>query len=412
MEQTRFLFLQIVKASLEGRKAELPQRVSQEQWEEIFRLAREQRLLPLCYEGVYDSPVFRETAGALAPGLKWEVTQQVVLQASKTAAFLQLYQAWNRRGVHPLVVKGILCRSLYPRPDDRPSGDEDLLVLPGEEPVCLEVLEEFGMIPLKNPGEEASELPYRQKAGSLYLELHRTLFPPESEAYGDLNCLFQGVEQRKRTQFIQGVPVDTLGHTDHLLYLICHSLKHFLHSGFGIRQICDLVMYANRYGSQIDWEQVRRGCQAMGGEKFALAMFRIGAKHLGFDPEQACFPKSWWDCPVEEGPMLDDLLSGGVYGGATMSRRHSSRLTLEAVAAQKGGRRKKMALHTSLFPSGKDLKGRYPYLERFPWLLPVAWGQRLWHYARESEGKASRASEAMKIGEERIALLERYDLLK
>lgn len=398
---------------MEGHKAELPRNVSQEQWEGIFRLAREQRLLPLCYEGVYDSPAFREGAGDMEPGLKREVTQQVVLQASKTAAFLKLYQAWSRRGVRPLVVKGIICRSLYPRPDDRPSGDEDLLILPGEEPVCLEVLEEFGMIPLKSPGgEAASETPYRQKGGALYLELHRTLFPPESEAYGDLNRLFQGVEQRKRSQLIQGVPVDTLGHTDHLLYLICHSLKHFLHSGFGIRQICDLVMYANRYGSQIDWIQVHQGCQDMGAEKFALAMFRIGAKHLGFDPEGACFPKSWWDCTVEEGPMLEDLLSGGVYGGATMSRRHSSRLTLEAVAAQKSGRRKKMALHTSLFPAGKDLKGRYPYLERFPWLLPVAWSQRLWHYARESGGKARRASEAMKIGEERIALLEWYGLLK
>ena len=30
--------------------------------------------------------------------------------------------------MQPLVMKGIVCRSLYPKPDLRPSGDEDLLI--------------------------------------------------------------------------------------------------------------------------------------------------------------------------------------------------------------------------------------------------------------------------------------------
>lgn len=32
--------------------------------------------------------------------------------------------------------------------------------------------------------------------------------------------------------------------SDHLFYLICHALKHFYHSGFGIRQVCDILLFA------------------------------------------------------------------------------------------------------------------------------------------------------------------------
>ena len=39
--------------------------------------------------------------------------------------------------------------------------------------------------------------------------------------------------------------------------------------------------------------------------------------------------------------MLEDLLSAGVYGGADMSRKHSSNIILDAVDAQRQGRKAK-----------------------------------------------------------------------
>jgi hypothetical protein len=58
------------------------------------------------------------------------------------------------------------------------------------------------------------------------------------------------------------------------------------------------------------------------------------------------------------------------------------------------------------------MAGKYPYLKEKPWLLPVAWCQRLWRYARETRSTAdSSAAEAMKIGADRLELMKTYGIM-
>ena len=203
-----------------------------------------------------------------------------------------------------------------------------------------------------------------------------------------------------------------MNHTDHLFYLLCHSFKHFLHSGFGIRQVCDIVLYANAYGSQIDWLRILEQCKAIHGERFAAALFRIGSRYLTFDPVKACYPQQWQEIQVDELPMLEDLLDSGVYGSANRSRLHSSTITLNAVSAQKKGKKAGNHLLKTIFPSAKALSGRYRYLERKPFLLPVAWADRILHYRKETANTpGNTAAESVKIGNQRIELMKQYGVI-
>ena len=112
-------------------------------------------------------------------------------------------------------------------------------------------------------------------------------------------------------------------------------------------------------------------------------------------------------------PLLLDLLSGGLYGDASMSRKHSSNITLEAVAAQKAGKTARGAFAASVFPTASKLEGRYPYLKKYPYLLPVAWCSRLLHYGKESRNAGgNKASDALKIGAERVELLKNYGIIE
>jgi hypothetical protein len=239
------------------------------------------------------------------------------------------------------------------------------------------------------------------------VELHRKLFAEDSDAYGDWNRFFEDAFDRA----VEVNGVLSLCHTDHLLYLICHAFKHFLHSGFGVRQVCDIVLYANAYGSEIDWERLYRNCCEIHGEVFTAALFRIGAKHLGFDPEKACYPALWQKIETDETAMLEDLLAGGIYGSATMDRRHSSGITLEAVTSDKQGKTAKLSLRNSLFPSAKSLEGRFPYLKKHPYLLPAAWVVRIAKYGMEVLG-GKNAAESVKIGSRRVELLREYKVIR
>ena len=410
MEALHRHFLYILKSALLGNQISELDPLTDKDWKELSALAVQHKVLPMVYDAVCGLPQLQGTP--FLDVLKKTIRQQVVLQAQKNHGFLTLYRALQEAGVTPLVIKGIICRNLYPKPDYRISADEDLLILPDQFPICHQILTRQGMQTTATPEqlENDYEIPYRGTTRPLYIELHRSLFSPEAEAYGHWNGFFADVFDRMATEQIDGVAVGTLAPTDHLFYLIAHALKHFLHSGFGIRQICDIIMYANHHGSTVDWGRLLEQCNLIHAERFAAAIFEIGRAYLVFDPDNACYPHAWRKIQVSAEPLLEDILSGGIYGSATKSRQHSSNITLNAVAAEQGNRKAGNPLLVSLFPPKSDMCGRYPWLKKDPWLLPLAWADRILRYRRET-GSGDTA-EPLKIGNTRIELLREYGIIR
>lgn len=414
-ENIKKRLLEALKSFLEGEKVQWESGVSPEEWGTLFDLAIQHQILPMIYEAAYACPAFQSMPQTQKDYMKHRMIQQVMVQGRKTAEFLSLYSKLLEKDLTPIVVKGIICREMYREPDYRASGDEDVLIPPEQFPLCDQVFRENAMDylePEKDP-EKEGEVPYYKKGGLLHIELHKELFPSQSEAYGELNEMFRDVFQRKIQTEIQGVPVYTMGHTDHLLYLILHAFKHFLHSGFGIRQVCDIVIYANTYGSEIDWEYLYQACQKIHGENFTAAIFHIGEKYLNFDKEQACYPALWQQEEADGEALLDDLLQGGVFGDSSLSRKHSSNMTLAAVTDEKKGKKAKGSLASSLFPDKEYMAGKYTYLEKYPFLLPAAWGSRILNYMKETQGtKNNDAKESIAIGNQRIELLKKYKIIR
>jgi hypothetical protein len=396
----RDAFLNLLAAALGNAHDPVPE-LTADQWRELFAMAAEHKVLPLIFEPAY--PQVARLDPALAADTKRQVRLQVVAQTIRTAEFLELYRALEEAGATPLVVKGIVCRQLYPRADHRPSADEDLWIPPEQYPLCHGVMTRLGLVTGETDANGVYEVPYRRAGSSLYIELHKHLFPPGFRvADAEFNGFFS--HARHVIEQIPGGSLRTLHPTDHMTYLLFHAFKHFLHSGFGIRQICDILLFAHRHGGAIDWERVRLSCRAIRAEKFAAALFAIGTRHLGFGPVGP-----WGSLYVDEKPLLQDVLCAGVYGSADLSRQHSSTITLEAVSTRK---KAPAGILAAAFPTAKHLEGRYPWLKKQPWLLPVAWTSRMADYLRETKRRPdSSLADALKIGTERVELLKRYDIL-
>lgn len=172
------------------------------------------------------------------------------------------------------------------------------------------------------------------------------------------------------------------------------------------------MLFASRWGSEIGWDLVRKNCEEIHALQFTLALLKIGKVHFGFDPEAACVPGSWHIGDADEGPMLANLLDSGVYGGATMSRKHSSTMTLSAVSTDKQGKQGKRSVLRTLFPKREALAGRYPHLKKHPCLLPIAWGSRMIGYARRRGKQNDNAAESLRIASERIELMRKYGIIR
>lgn len=390
-------FLHIAKAAVSG--AVLP--AENVDWPAVFALAGQQKLLPIVFETVRKTPAAEENA-ALFAVTKQQVIGQVLNQTVRASAFAALYQTLRAAGLHPVVVKGQLCSRLYPLKDHRISADDDLYIPDAEFMACHEQLLANGLT-TDTPVDElatADEVSYTKNGSPLYIELHRHLFDSAEDAHDELNHFFADLNPVEIDGFLAMPP------HEHLLYLLLHAYKHFVRSGIGLRQFCDIGLWARAYHGEIDWQRLHEQCESVHAATFAAAAFHIAGDYLGIEFD---LPAPW-DGSIDVEPLLHDSLCGGVYGSNDLTRLHSSTVTLNAVKASRTG--EKSSVLSTVFPKREYLEHRYPYLKKRPYLLPVAWAQRIAHYASEKQpGTDNSASGSIKLAKERIELMKRYGIM-
>ena len=390
-------FLHIAKAAISG--GDLP--AEKVDWPAIFTLANQQKLLPILFEAVRKMPAAEENV-ALFAVTKQQAIGQVLNQTVRSAEFSNLYHKLRSAGLYPIVVKGQLCSRLYPLKDHRISADDDLYIPDVEFMACHEQLLANGLT-TDTPADElptADEVSYTKNGSPLYIELHRHLFDSAEDAHDELNHFFTDINPVEMDGFLAMPP------HEHLLYLILHAYKHFVRSGIGLRQFCDIGLWAREYHDEIDWQHLHDQCASVHAATFAAAAFCIARNYLGIEFD---LPAPW-DASIDVEPLLHDTLCGGVYGSNDYTRLHSSTVTLNAVKASRAG--EKSSVLSTVFPKREYLEHRYPYLKKRPYLLPVAWAQRLTHYASEKQsGSDNSASGSIKLARERIELMKRYDIM-
>lgn len=390
-------FLNIAKAAISGTEistdaVDLPA---------IFTLSNQQKLLPIIFEAVRQSDAANENA-ALFAAVKQQVISQVLSQVVRSAEFAELYKRLRVAGLHPVLVKGALCSRLYPLKDHRISADDDIYVQDSEFLDCHEQLlaEE---LTTDTPADElptADEVSYLKEGSPLYIELHRHLFDSSEDAHDELNHFFADIQPIEMAGFLAMPP------HEHLLYLILHAYKHFVSCGIGLRQFCDIGLWAQAYHEQIDWQRLYDQCASVHAATFATAAFKIARGYLGIKFDLPA-PR---EASIDVEPLLHDTLCGGVYGSNDYTRLHSSTVTLNAVKASRVG--KKSSVLSSIFPKKEYFERRYQYLKKHPYLLPVAWIQRIVHYAGEKRTSMDNsAAGSIKLAKERIELMKMYDII-
>lgn len=407
--------LHIMGAFMQGKtEYTLPATLDEKAIGELFRLSSVHKIASIVYEMIWRAPQFQEEESRMM-AMRWKqmAFREVMMQVQRTEGFLKLYRRLCESGLKPLVVKGIVCRNLYAKPDYRVSGDEDVLLRPEEFERCDRMMLEEGFQRQELPAEGLPhEIPYLNPKNGVYIELHLSLFPEESSAYGHLNREFEGVHDRCVCERIQDTDVWTLHPTDHLYYLICHSFKHFLHSGFGIRQVSDIMMMAKHYGAQIDWDYIAERLKELRMDRFFCGLLQIGEIYFEVSKKDAGIPERipWPDTDCRA--LLVDLLDSGIFGDSSMERKHSSNMTLAAV--KKGKKDTVASLGSSLFPGISYMKRGYPWLEKYPWLLPAVWVMRCVQYlkrGRQSGGPGNEEENSIEIGMNRVELLRQYHII-
>lgn len=388
-------------------------------WNKLFSLAHIHNIVPMIYEAGQKTQSFSQAAPELAVFWRKLAIEVSISQMYRTMDFLQLYDKLNQEGIQALVIKGMICRELYPNPYNRSSGDEDVYIKKADFDKVDSIFQNAGLIRDKNKNWDNSleqVTTYQSAKHDLIIELHVDLFPAESELFGPMNKLFDKAFEDSISETIEGVPIHTLSHNMHLLFLILHCIKHFLAMGFGIRQVSDMVMYINTYGKEIDWQWIWKQVSELSYDILLLNLLDIGYKYLGLNQEKLHYPDKWSSSDIHSEALLEDIMKAGIFGKSEPGQVKSSSMTLNAISKDRKSRRAKGKLNVlkTMFPGLDYMSSHYTYCSKYPFLLPFAWFHRFGVYAAEERNlnaMISKAGNSFAIGRKRIELLKEYKVI-
>ncbi len=311
---------------------------------------------------------------------KWDrqVTTTVAKHLQRKLAMYGYLSGLLQAGISCCVLKGDSVARLYQNPDCRLSADIDLLVDPSQEQAAAEFLRKEGFAVSGRTKEQHHVECTHPAVGTV--ELHHKLY---DELFAD-SWFFQIPAIKE--PFVQvscgGITFPTLGDTDNCLFLILHLVKHFLLGGISLRHVMDVLLFLAACRETADFDRIRRVLSDMHYETLLAVLCDIGVRYLGFSADDFVFGGAK---PELSEKLLEDICLGGTFGTGDAEREQFSHIYNEAFFKkykqadyetsfrayhhQSGVRR--------LFPPKAQLIGQYRYLERRPYLLPVAWVQRM-----------------------------------
>lgn len=173
----------------------------------------------------------------------------------------------NENNIKNIVLKGMYLRKYYPRPEFRTMGDIDILIQKKDLEATSSILLNLGY----QKGTLSGYHIDFTRGESERLEIHYALI--NSNEFNDAKNILekQLCEEERLTKFyIDKQETYTLNHTDLLIYLFIHIAIHKKNHGFGIRQLCDILLLVKN--EKIDWTRVDEVLNKINLKRFSCAI--------------------------------------------------------------------------------------------------------------------------------------------
>lgn len=265
-------------------------------YEKVFAMAQAHQVLPLLYDTLENAPeidLYEENGKAY--GTFRTIWQQAARQTVSqnyhllfTGKFLT--GLLREAGIPVTLLKGTATAAYYPVPELRKSSDVDLYLLEeGDLPTARTLFLMHGM----TVKEEQHSLHHlvMQTAEGIIVELHTLITEPfDSSA---VNAHLEGCRDifaaHTEEKEIMGVALPVLTGACHAYELLLHMLQHFLRAGFGLKLLCDWVVFWKAGLSEEEQTLYERLITESGIKGFSDVVTGVCVEYLGLPEEKVNF---------------------------------------------------------------------------------------------------------------------------
>ncbi len=341
-----------------------PEALTEEQWRKLLELAYIHSTQGILCHVYLAHPELVNPAQR--PTLRQMCFNEVGLYATRAEKMAQLAAQLNQNAIDCLLFKGFVVRQYYPVPELRTFGDIDLVIRKEDREKCHSL-----MLSLGYTAKIDWEPVYSYVKDGEYYEIHTQILEVDVSDKADYMTYFADAWQHAQPSDHVKLPhIYEFTPEFHFLYLLTHIAKHISGSGAGIRMYLDVAFFIRHFGDTLDWQWIEGELEKLRFEAFANMVLTAVEQWFGVKSPLALKPVA----PEVTEDFLEFTMEGGVYGYAG---RDKSLIFLKQQNRNEEDVSKLKTLMYHAFPPVKALKNRYPYLQKNPVLLPVAWVQRL-----------------------------------
>lgn len=334
-------------------------------WDKLVFMAEKHGVLPMLYSELCEK---RQIAEHLTKKTKQAASQTTLQQYRLLFLDRYLTSLLKEKGISSVILKGVTVGALYPVPELRKSGDVDLLLLnPADLPVATELLLQEGFW-IKEEQHALHHVCLSTPEG-IDIEVHTMLAEPfdNERTNGRLKEILREMNGQWDTKEIMGAELPVLPRAYYGFELLLHMLQHFLRSGFGLKLLCDWVVFWQKPMSVEEQEIYMELIERTGIKGFSEVITQICVEFFGLDQSFVAWMKCSEAYSVDE--FLRDILDAEEFGKSNQNR----------MVVMRG---------TGFWDYGREfhhqMRLNYPKAAKCIFLWPVLWGMTLLRFMQNN----------------------------
>ena len=326
MTREQILLTKMLKRSLASDKADASsvflEKLTSKDWNDLVKVSDLHKVTGLLYRCV-------ENLTCVPGNIKEYIRKAAVKTSLQNFRMLFLSRDIIReledKGIRTMLLKGQGAASFYPEPLYRKSGDVDIF-LPDESRLdeAIGVLEGCGL--KVKEYQRALHHTVLTSDEDLDVELHTLLCEPLDN--DKANRCIKGCGYEIRDHFddrviekeILGAEIPVLRDPYFAYELLLHMLQHYLRSGFGIRLLCDWVVFWNRDVSEEETAEYLKFADDCGIRRFSDMITLACYRYLGLKKEAVYRLKAGGFTKEEIDGFFDEFMNAGEFGKTSKAR--------------------------------------------------------------------------------------------
>ncbi|MGL4570214.1 MAG: nucleotidyltransferase domain-containing protein [Clostridium sp.] len=374
MNKSQRELMVFLKKGIRGEKVKFDEKVK---WESILKLSEEHKVKGIIYSSI-DWGKKLTFSKEIINTWKRDTFISAVSQSRHLTETANILNEFSIKDIKVIALKGLVVRELYPIPDLRTMSDSDILVHKCDLEKVSEILKENGYCKNEEKDNHGAHFIYT-KDFCYPIEVHWTLI--NDDFFKGSKSFEEDVWDRIDEVSINGAKTYSLALEDLALHLCAHMAVHIAYGGFGVRQLCDLVLLVEKRGVEIDWDVFLNKVSKSGIDKFVFIIFKICNELFNMKipfniSKEISFNRKYVDI------LIEDIFRDGVYASNDMHNVFANEFAFdkEEITAFK-----KFILF--IFPPIKKMSEKYNYAKKYKLLIPIAWIHHLFSGITRNEYK-------------------------